>query len=86
MRPGYDYRLVERWWNGVWGRLSQKRIWLWTNGEIWRVEARKGDGDADVWGKDFVSELEARLLVREMRERNPRDEWKELPPADPPVK
>ncbi len=71
------WRIVERWWNGNWGRLNQRRIWLSTDGETWRVEARQGDGDARVWSKDFVSELQARQLIREMKERAG-GEWKQL--------
>lgn len=69
---------MESWWNGSFGRLNQRRIWLHTDGETWRVEAREGDADAREWRRDFVSELDARLLVRQMRERNPQDGWKQL--------
>ncbi len=76
MRPA-GWALVERWWNGSFGRSSQRRIWLYTDGETWRVEARQGDGDAPEWHRDLVSELQARLLMRQMRERTG-DDWKQL--------
>jgi hypothetical protein len=39
--------LIERWWNGRWGRLARRDIWL-KRSTTWRLEARQGDGDSDI--------------------------------------
>lgn len=71
-------KTVERWWNGQWGRLVRRDIWLKTDGTTWRVEARKGDGDSKVWGRDFgPDETAARTLVAEMKARG-WTEWQQL--------
>jgi len=79
MRPGLEWRMVARWWNGSFGRLNQRRIWLFTDGRVWRVQARQGDGDARVWERDVASENEARALIDAMLARTPRDDWRRLP-------
>ncbi len=53
---------VGRWWNGTWGRLSRRDVYLRT-GPVWEVEARQGgvDGSSRTWR--FDSEAEARAFV-----------------------
>lgn len=81
MRPTLEWRLAGRWWNGVWGRMAQRRIWLWTNGYIWRVEARQGDSDRRTYrSPDYLSEAEARQEIQEMIARSSDiGTWRELP-------
>src|SRR5438105_9550728 len=31
-------RLVERWWNGTYGRLARRDLWLWQGDTSWTVE------------------------------------------------
>lgn len=76
---GWD--LVERWWNGLWGRLARRDMWLKTNGQLWAVQARKGDGDARVWTKVFDTEAEARQLAQEMRARSQVGVWTDITAA-----
>jgi hypothetical protein len=38
-----DVQLVQRWWNGRFGRLARRDIWL-EQDTTWQVRSRKGDG------------------------------------------
>jgi len=68
-----------RWWNGRFGRLARRDIWLHTDGTAWRVEARAGDGDADKWRHEYADEDEARSVVAAMMERTGgRGAWRDL--------
>jgi hypothetical protein len=66
-----------RWWNGTYGRIARRDIWLYTNGYVWRVDARQGDGDAKVWSKTFTGEKDARELVTQMMARSG-NEWRDI--------
>lgn len=70
------------WWNGVKGQ-EERRIWLWTDGTRWRVEARQGpsrNSGRPAWRSPEGTEAEARALAAEMRERAGSD-WREMPRA-----
>jgi hypothetical protein len=74
-----DVELRGRWWNGRFGRLARRDIWLLTNGTAWRVEARAGDGDAGKWQHDYADEERARSVVAAMMERTGgRGAWRDL--------
>jgi hypothetical protein len=67
-----------RWWNGRWGRLARRDIWLKLD-VTWRVEARKGDGDSGVWSHDYSSEEDARAAIAAMMDRTGGPgEWQDL--------
>jgi hypothetical protein len=53
---------VGHWWNGTWGRLGRRDVFLRT-GQVWQVELCEGgaDGRTKVW--TFDSEAKARELV-----------------------
>lgn len=40
--PAPSHHVVERWWNGSWGTMSRRDVWLRTNGETWQVGVRDG--------------------------------------------
>ncbi|MFI5490619.1 hypothetical protein [Micromonospora echinaurantiaca] len=65
----YDAVVVElqgRWWNGVWGRLARRDVWL-TREVRWHVVARAGDSETgQVLRWAFDSEAEARAMVRRL--------------------
>jgi hypothetical protein len=70
--------LVGRWWNGKWGRLVRRDIWL-TSESVWHVRARQGDAET---GRELQwrcsTEEEARAMVeRLMRADQPAD-WRDL--------
>jgi len=56
-------KIVGRWWNGHYGRMVRRDIWLYTDGRTWRVEARQGDADSKVWRRDYSDERSARELI-----------------------
>jgi hypothetical protein len=75
-------KLLGRWWNGRWGRLTRRDIWLKLD-QTWRVEARTGDGDAKVWSHDYATEADALAAIVAMMDRTGgREEWRLL--SDPP--
>jgi hypothetical protein len=40
-----------RWWNGSWGRMARRDIWLLSDGRLWRVRGRLGgDGGQEIVG------------------------------------
>jgi hypothetical protein len=58
--------LVERWWNGRFGRLARRDVWLYRS-TTWRVESREGDADSgrgNTWTYD--DEDQARAMVRRL--------------------
>lgn len=70
-------RVVERWWNGTWGRLARRDMWLIEDDAGWHVEARAGDGDAHRWRGPDCTEAEARAGMAVMLERTG-DQWQRL--------
>jgi hypothetical protein len=70
-----------RWWNGRFGRLVRRDIWLLTetDGTTWRVEARTGDGDSRKWHGDYADERQARGVIAGMMDRTGGPgEWRDL--------
>jgi hypothetical protein len=43
--------------------MARRDVWLKTDGTVWRVEARDGDGDSRVWGMNYPDETAARAVV-----------------------
>jgi hypothetical protein len=79
MRVG---EVVERWWNGRFGRSARRDVWLYRS-TTWRVESREGDADSGR-GKTwmFDDEKEARAMVHRLLETGG-DGWRDLA-AQPP--
>jgi hypothetical protein len=69
-----------RWWNGRYGRLARRDVWLKSDRTTWRVEARDGDGDSRVCGRDYPDEAAARAMVAEVLARGS-DEWRDPSPS-----
>lgn len=68
---------VGRWWNGSFARMTRRDVWLKRDGERWWAEARKGNGDADVWRSPPGSERIAREVVAGLLQRGA-DQWRDL--------
>lgn len=69
--------LVERWWNGRFGRMSRRDVWLYKQ-TTWRVQSRIGDADdgrGTRW--DLDNEQDARTLVQRLIETGG-DGWMDL--------
>ena len=72
--------LVGRWWNGRFGRLARRDLWLKYDGDgHWKVEARQGDGDSRVWCRWHDSEILARAEIGAMMARSGgADGWRDI--------
>ncbi|MER7441825.1 hypothetical protein [Micromonospora avicenniae] len=58
--------LVSRWWNGVWGRLIRRDVWL-AREMRWHVVARAGDSEiGKVLRWEFDTEDDARQMVQRL--------------------
>ena len=69
--------LVGRWWNGQWGRMGRRDVWL-RRRTTWEVEARQGeadDGKSQRW--DFTDEETALDMVHRLM-TTAGGEWKDL--------
>src|SRR6266545_4637355 len=46
---GHVERVVKHWWNGLWGRIARRDVYVITDGgRRWMVEAREGGADGRV--------------------------------------
>jgi hypothetical protein len=69
--------LVQRWWNGRFGRLARRDVWL-ERDTTWRVRARDGDGDSPTKTWTFNNRAEADALVHRLITAEPADGWKDI--------
>lgn len=75
-------KTVRHWWNGSWGRLFRRDVWIKTDGTSWRVEVRQGDGDGRLWGTAAADEKDAYRRAAPFLVRGA-DEWRDLSPQRP---
>jgi hypothetical protein len=71
---------VERrkhWWNGIWGRLARRDVYLFEDGGRWLVEARQGGADGQGRWSEHPDEDAALDRVRALLTGPGR--WRELP-------
>jgi hypothetical protein len=74
----------KHWWNGKWGRLVRRDVYLRTDGDRWHVEQRAGGAEGVSQFYEYGSEDEAYDLVRALL-AGPDDNWRELS-ARPPTR
>jgi hypothetical protein len=72
--------LIERWWNGRFGRLGRKEVRLYREvAERWTVEVAEGEIDnGRIKPAHFDDEQTARQYVAHCRDVVPGEEWKSL--------
>ncbi|HEU5107180.1 MAG TPA: hypothetical protein VFT95_01250 [Micromonosporaceae bacterium] len=71
--------VIGRWWNGIWGRLARRDIWL-VRHTSWRVVARRGDTESGrVRHWDFDAEADARRLINRLMSIEGPGRWQEQP-------
>ncbi len=69
-----------RYWNGAWGRLARRDIWLLSDGRLWRVRGRLGgDGGQEVC-HEFADEGSAREMVDRIMKASA-GRWRDLTEA-----
>jgi hypothetical protein len=71
-------QLVKRWWNGRFGRIARRDVWL-EREEIWHVKARNGDGDSPVKAWVYPDRNQAEAMVQRLLPTGG-DDWKDLTP------
>lgn len=71
-------KLVGRWWNGRWSRLTRRDVWLFQETD-WRVHAREGNSET---GRErswrFSSEGAARGMVDRLLQAGWPGEWRDI--------
>lgn len=77
----FDYAravdLLGRWWNGRWGRLARRDIWL-SRTVQWQVTARRGNSETgEVLRWHFDSEQQARDMVVRLQTAPDSGDWRE---------
>ncbi|MFC0030221.1 hypothetical protein ACFFMM_11895 [Micromonospora chaiyaphumensis] len=76
--------VVRRWWNGVWGRLTRRDVWL-VRETRWTVMARAGDTESGrVLRWEFASEPPALEMVDRLLRADTAGQWREQDRATPP--
>jgi hypothetical protein len=85
--PAMD-TLVERWWNGSWGRLTRRDVWLRRTDVGWVVVARRGSEGPEHTSPP-LEEARAREMLTTLTEVRPDDQagarWRQLPVDHPPT-
>jgi hypothetical protein len=70
--------LVGRWWNGIWGQLARRDIWLYSE-TVWHVHAREGDtGNSHELKWSYPDEGPARAMVDRLIRAPGPGEWRDL--------
>ncbi|MEV1320036.1 hypothetical protein AB0J14_28615 [Micromonospora arborensis] len=65
-----------RWWNGIWGRLGRRDVWL-TREVRWKVTARAGDSETGrVLRWEFDTEDEAHAMVKRLLAADTGGQWR----------
>jgi hypothetical protein len=66
----------KHWWNGKWGRLARRDVYLRADADQWFVEQPAGGAEGVSRFYEFVSEDEAYEAVRLMLDGP--DDWRQL--------
>lgn len=66
----------KHWWNGVWGKLSRRDVFLYRDGDRWLVEARRGGAEGG--SRWFEQDQENAALEDVRRLLVGPGEWREL--------
>ncbi|MFG2058527.1 hypothetical protein ACGFI9_31335 [Micromonospora sp. NPDC048930] len=69
--------VVRRWWNGSWGRLTRRDVWL-VRQTRWKVIARAGDTETGrVLRWEYETEQEAALMIDRLLRAGTGGQWRE---------
>jgi hypothetical protein len=69
-----------RWWNGMWGRMARRDIWLMSDGQRWTVRGRVGGDEGSEVTYQFDEEEAARTMVDRMMKTSSGN-WRDLTEA-----
>lgn len=70
----------DRYWNGLWGRMARRDIWLMSDGQRWRVRRRLGGDEGREVNYQFDDEMAAQAMVDRMMKTSVGD-WRDLTQA-----
>jgi hypothetical protein len=76
----------KHWWNGKWGRLARRDVYLRADADRWHVEQRAGGAEGISRYYEFDGEDEAYEVIKGLLVGS--DNWRELSagrPAPPPA-
>ncbi|MDG4803615.1 hypothetical protein [Micromonospora sp. WMMD980] len=69
--------VTKRWWNGSWGRLTRRDVWL-VRQTRWRVVARAGDTETgNLLGWSYDSLDDATAMVDRLLRASTSGQWRE---------
>ena len=66
----------KHWWNGTWGRLARRDLYLYEDGGTWLVEARLGGADGR--SRWFTCPDEDAALERVSDLMTESNDWREI--------
>lgn len=69
----------KHWWNGKWGRLARRDVFLRVDADRWHVEQRAGGSEGVSRFYEYGTAEEAEETVRALLQGT--DTWRELSPA-----
>lgn len=78
-------RLVEHWWNGLWGRMSRRDVWLYRHDDVpdgtqgaWELRVHKGWH----WDRSWFYDRQepARGYLRRLLDTNTVGEFRQVKP------
>ncbi|RUL90979.1 MULTISPECIES: hypothetical protein [Micromonospora] len=71
----------KHWWNGKWGRLARRDVFLRTDADRWYVEQRAGGAEGVSRFYEYDTLDAAEETIRALL--HPTDPWRELSPRPP---
>jgi hypothetical protein len=74
-------RRRQHWWNGKWGRLARRDVFLNqddTTGHFW-VEAREGGADGTSIRQEYDCEPDAARYIARLTTNSAIDRWRQMP-------
>ncbi len=76
----YDARMrstvVRHWWNGTWGRLARRDVYIRTDGATFELELREGGTEGRSWKRSYDELAQAELEAA--RHRDPAMRWTDI--------
>ena len=70
-------KVIRHWWNGSWGRLTRRDVYVRTDGRAWEVEARLGGAEGRSTIRACPDEAAATAIAEGWLDRH--FEWRQLP-------
>jgi hypothetical protein len=74
-------RRRRHWWNGKWGRLARRDVFLNVDDEtgLWWVEAREGGAEGKIHRQEYDCEPDAMRYIGRLTAETVIDKWREMP-------